>query len=156
MTDAKRCTRCGSENPGVLLKANPKTCTVKDHTAFHDPPEASEPPTIAERFGPDFGAIDTRRIEGEKWVRLSDANEMVRLVIRNTAEVIRKGATAFPDAFMPKTVSQIEADAKREQMDADCDLLSEMASKERQRESQALRAAAAAIRAAWVKEHDTY
>ena len=45
------------------------------------------------------------------------------------------------------------AEAKREQMEADCDLLSEMACMERRRESQALRAAVAIIRAEWEKKH---
>jgi len=60
--------------------------------------------------------------------------------------------------IMPAMITEAECnrrveDAKREQMEADCDLLSEMACMERRRESQALRGAVTSIRVAWGMEH---
>ena len=70
---------------------------------------------------------------------------------RRVEEAVRESIPRT-DAYR-RMLKVLIVNAKREQMEADCDLLSEMACMERRRESQALRGAVTSIRVAWGMEH---
>jgi len=112
MTDTKRCPRCWSPDPTILVCYRalgdewPGVCSAEDHDPFHDPPKASEPT-------PDEDTASQLKAELAEKDRHID-------ILANKVEYGACGCGLDNPDDVCLVHAQLIEDAKREQMEADC------------------------------------
>ena len=139
MTDAERCPTCGSTRSEGRALTGGQNMPDGQHEydycddPFHDTPDSELSVSHSMNVGNPGGPLPDYMSEPTP--------------DEDTANF------TMPAMITEAKCNRRVEDAKREQMETDCDLLSEMACMERRRESQALRGAVTSIRVAWGMEH---